>query len=93
MGDKHSIMTPLAILAVLGNIFIIFSVLPQIYTQIKTKTRRGLSAVMIWCWVIGNGAMLVYNITEVKNFYNNFLFTFNIITALFMLYLYYFKSK
>lgn len=86
-------MTPLAILAVLGNIFIIFSVLPQIYAQIKTKARKGLSAYMIWCWVIGNGAMLIYNLIEVKNFYNNFLFAFNIITSLFMLYLYYFRSR
>ena len=83
----------LAVLAVLGNILIIFSVLPQIYTQIKTKTRKGLSAPMIWCWVIGNGAMLIYNVIEVGNLYNNFLFTLNILTSLFMLYLYYFRSK
>ena len=86
-------MTPLTILAVLGNIVIIFSVLPQIYTQIKTKTRKGLSASMIWCWVIGNGFMLIYNVIEVKDSYNNFLFTLNIVTSLFMLYLYYFRSK
>ena len=86
-------MTSLAILAVLGNIVIIFSVLPQIYTQIKTKTKKGLSASMIWCWVIGNGFMLVYNIIEVRDFYNNFLFTLNIVTSLLMLYLYYFRSK
>ncbi len=86
-------MTPLALLAIFGNIIIIFSVLPQIFTQIKTKARKGLSASMIWCWVIGNIAMLIYNIFEVGDFYNNFLFTLDIITSLFMLYLYYFKSK
>lgn len=86
-------MNLLAVLAVIGNILIIFSVLPQIYTQIKTKARKGLSASMIWCWVIGNGAMLVYNVTEVGDLYNNFLFTLNILTSLFMLYLYYFRSK
>lgn len=83
----------LEILAILGNVIIVLSVLPQIYTQTKTKTRRGLSAAMIWCWVLGNGAMLIYNIIEVKNLYNNILFSLNIATSLFMLYLYYFKSK
>lgn len=83
----------LEILAILGNVIIVLSVLPQICTQIKTRTRKGLSAAMIWCWVFGNGAMLTYNIVEVKNLYNNLLFSLNIMTAAFMLYLYYFKSK
>ncbi len=86
-------MTPIAILAVFGNILIIFSVLPQIHKQMKTKARKGLSASMIWCWVIGNGAMLTYNVIEVGDLYNNLLFTLNIITSLFMLYLYYFRSR
>ncbi|MBI2549120.1 PQ-loop repeat-containing protein [Candidatus Woesearchaeota archaeon] len=86
-------MTMLSVVAILGNILIIFSVLPQIYTQVKTKTRKGLSALMIWCWVIGNGFMLIYNIIEVRDFYNNILFTLNILTSVFMLYLYYFRSK
>ncbi len=86
-------MSLLSILAILGNIVIIFSVLPQIYTQMKTKTRKGLSVSMVWCWVVGNGAMLIYNVIEVGNFYNNFLFTLNIATSLFMLFLYYFISK
>lgn len=86
-------MTPLAILAVLGNVLIIFSVLPQIHTQIKTRIRKGLSVAMIWCWVIGNGSMLAYNVVEVGDVYNNFLFALNIATSLFMLYLWYFRSK
>jgi uncharacterized protein with PQ loop repeat len=86
-------MTWLAVLAVLGNIIIICSVLPQIRTQIKTKTRRGLSVAMIWSWVIGNSAMLIYNVFEVGDLYNNFLFALNVITSSFMLYLYYFRSK
>lgn len=86
-------MTPFTFLAILGNILIIFSVLPQIYTQVKTKARKGLSVIMIWCWVIGNSSMLIYNIIEVKDVYNNLLFTLNIITSLFMLYFYYFRSK
>ncbi|GEM_PF-2973785 len=83
----------LEIIAIIGNAIIVLSVLPQIYTQIKTKARKGLSAAMVWCWVIGNSAMLFYNVVEVKNLYNNALFSLNIATSVFMLYLYYFRSK
>ena len=91
--DTNTMTTLFGLLALAGNILIIFSVLPQIYTQIKTKTRKGLSASMIWCWVIGNGFMLIYNVIKVGDIYNNFLFTLNILTSLLMLYLYYFRSK
>lgn len=86
-------MNPIEYLVIMGNLVLILSVIPQILTQIKSRSRLGFSPLMPWFWIIGNILMIIYNIIAVKDPYLIFFFSFNTCTALLVLYLYYFRSK
>lgn len=81
------------LIAIIGNIAGMMASIPQIITQIKSKTRAGFSPLMPWFWVVGNVSMIIYNVVVVKNPYIIFFFSFGLLTSLIILYLYYFKSK
>ncbi len=83
----------LEIIVVVGNILIISGVFPQIYTQIKTKTRKGLNPGMMFLWAVGNLLLVIYNYLVVHDWYVLSLFFLNFSTSVFMLYLYYFRSE
>lgn len=84
-------MEYLNIFAIIGNVVLLSSGLPEIYTLLKKRVRTGLSAPMIWCWFIGNLAMMIYNIFGIKDIYNSLLFTINLLITTLIIYIYYFK--
>ena len=81
------------LLAIIGNISVAVSAIPQILKQIKSRSREGFSPLMPWCWIVGNLSMIVYNIFATKNIYLIVFFCINLVTSLLILYLYYFKSE
>ena len=86
-------MSFLKIIVVIGNILIISGVFPQIFTQVKTRTRKGLNPGMMFLWAAGNLLLIIYNYLVIRDWYILSLFLLNFSTSVFMLYLYYFRSE
>jgi len=86
-------MENIILFAIIGNIVFLFSGLPEIYTLIKYRTRKGLNPIMIWCWFIGNASMFIYNFLGIKDFFNSLLFGFNLGITTIIISLYYFWCK